>query len=94
MNIWIYLTTCLHIYLSIYIYIYHQPEEGQRTVFFKCLDLYHTSPDSGERQCKSRAWKRRISPALRAAGHGCPRHRCQQFCRGPDHSTHNASLSF
>jgi len=24
-------------------------------VFFNCLDLYHTSPDSGERQYKSRA---------------------------------------
>jgi len=24
-------------------------------VLFNCLDVYHKSPDSGERQCKSRA---------------------------------------
>jgi len=40
---------------------------GQRdqTVFFNCLGLYHKTPDSGERQCKSRTCKRRVGPALR-----------------------------
>ena len=30
--------------------------------FFICLDLYHKSPDSGERQYKTGAWKRRSDP--------------------------------
>ena len=33
----------------------HRLLEGQQIVFFNCLGLYHKSPDSGERQDKSRA---------------------------------------
>jgi hypothetical protein len=47
-----------------------------QTHFLNCLDLYHNSPDSGERQCKSRAWKknrkRRFDPNLIAAELGVP----------------------
>ena len=32
----------------------HQLSEGGQTVFFKSLDLYHKSLDSGELQYKSR----------------------------------------
>jgi len=31
------------------------PHLLNQIVFFNCLDLYRKSPDSGERQCKSRA---------------------------------------
>ena len=41
--------------------------QGQ-IVFSNCLELYHTSPDSGERQYKSGVWKRRYGPAPRAGG--------------------------
>ena len=27
----------------------HLPSEGEQTIFFECLDLYHKSPDSSER---------------------------------------------
>ena len=37
-------------------------------VLFNCLNLYHKSPDSGERQCKSTTWKGRFDPTLRAVG--------------------------
>ena len=42
--------------------------EGEQIVFFNCFTLYHKSPDSGERQYKSRTWKRRFGSALRAVG--------------------------
>ena len=42
--------------------VHHQPSEGGRTAFFNCPDLYLKSPDSGERQYKSRTWKRRFGP--------------------------------
>ena len=29
------------------------PTGPDQFVFYDCLDLYHISPDSGERQCKS-----------------------------------------
>ena len=35
--------------------IYPQPSEWDQIVFFKLLDLNHTSPDSSERQYKSGA---------------------------------------
>jgi len=31
----------------------HQPSGGEQIIFFDCLDLFHESPDSGERQLKS-----------------------------------------
>ena len=34
--------------------------------FFNCLDLYHTPPDSDERQYKSRTCHRQFDPAPRA----------------------------
>ena len=34
---------------------YTQPSEGEKIVVFNCLDLYHKSPDSSERQYKLRA---------------------------------------
>jgi len=37
----------------------HQPAEVGQIVFVNCRDLYHTSPDSGERQYELRIWKRR-----------------------------------
>ena len=37
----------------------HLPRQARKQiVFFYCLCLYHKSPDSGERHCKSRACKR------------------------------------
>ena len=36
----------------------YQPSEREQIIFFDCLDFYHTAPDSGERQYKSRAKKR------------------------------------
>jgi hypothetical protein len=33
---------------------YHQPSEQQQIVFPRCLDLYHTLPDSGKRQYESK----------------------------------------
>ena len=35
-----------------------------------CLDLYHKSPDFGERQYKNRAWKRRFDAHPDHAAHG------------------------
>jgi len=32
-----------------------EEESAEQIVFLRCLDLYHTSPDSSELQCKSRA---------------------------------------
>ena len=32
-----------------------------------CLDLYHTPPDSGERQYKSRSRESRFDPAMSAS---------------------------
>ena len=32
----------------------HQPSEKKHIDFFNCLDVCHKSPDSSERQCKSR----------------------------------------
>jgi hypothetical protein len=34
--------------------VYHQPCEGEKTVFFSCIVFYHQSPDSGERRYKAR----------------------------------------
>jgi len=42
--------------------------EYDQIVFFHCLYLYHKSPDSGERPCKSRTWERRFDATLRAGG--------------------------
>ena len=39
---------------------------GEQMVFYHCLDLYHKSPDSGERQYKSRTSKGRSDHAMRA----------------------------
>jgi hypothetical protein len=36
------------------------PSQGSQIVFFNRLDLYHTPPDSGERQRRSRTRKRRF----------------------------------
>ena len=52
----------------------HQPSEWDQIVFFNCLDVYHKSPDSGERQYKSRTWERRCDPTLRAEGSSLPKH--------------------
>ena len=41
---------------------------GGANRLFHCLDFYHTSPISGERQYKSRAGKRRFDHALRICG--------------------------
>ena len=38
--------------------------EGEHITFFTCLDLYLKSPDSSERQYKSRTWTRRFDPAV------------------------------
>jgi len=40
----------------------------EQIVYFSCLDLYDKSPDSGERQFKSRSWKQRFDIALRFCG--------------------------
>ena len=42
-----------------------RPPAGEQNRLFNCRDLYHTSVDSGERQCRSRTWERRFDPALR-----------------------------
>jgi len=34
---------------------FHLPSEEDKIVYFNFLDLQRKSPDSGERQCKSRA---------------------------------------
>ena len=34
--------------------------KGEEIVMFNCLDLYHKSPSSDERQCKSRTVNRRF----------------------------------
>ena len=41
---------------------------GGANHLFNCLDVYHTPPDSGELQYKSRICKRRFDPSLRSAG--------------------------
>ena len=46
----------------------HQPSEGERIVFFSCLNSHHTSPDSGERQHKSKTFKNGFDSALRTGG--------------------------
>ena len=46
----------------------HPPARGEQTVFFDYLDLYLKSPDSDERQYKSRTQKWRFDPALSAGG--------------------------
>ena len=46
----------------------HQPSEWDQLAFINCLELYHTLPDSGERQYKSGTFKRRFCPTLRAQG--------------------------
>ena len=56
-----------------------QPSEGVQILFFNCLHVCHQSPDSGERHYKSRTWKRRFDPVLRAIG--------------PDHQTLNPNPS-
>ena len=43
-----------------------QVSEGDHIAVLILLDLYHTSPDAGERQYKSRTWRKRFDPALRA----------------------------
>ena len=42
----------------------HLPAKGGHIVFFSRLDSCHTSPDSSERQCKSRTCKRRFDPCI------------------------------
>ena len=60
--------------------ISHPPSEGGQIVILPCLDLYHTPPDSGKHQCKSRARKRRFDATLktgggfRVSGFGCVVH--------------------
>ena len=46
----------------------NQPSWWDQIDFFYCLDSYHKSPDSDERQCKSQTSKRRFDLTLRAAG--------------------------
>jgi len=46
----------------------HQPSEWDQIVFFNRLDLYHTSPDSGAHQYRSRTRNRRFDATLRAGG--------------------------
>jgi len=48
--------------------LYHQPSEGDPIVFPNCRDVYHKSPNSGERQHKSRTWERQFDPSLGAGG--------------------------
>ena len=45
-----------------------QKPERKQMVFFNCLDFYLKSPDSGERQYKSRTWMMRFDPTPRAGG--------------------------
>ena len=75
-----------------------QPSEGGQIVLFKCLDVYHKSPDSGERQCKSRICRRRCDPPCGQARRrgrsgpspmiGVPRspHLFTTHCRNPQES--------
>jgi hypothetical protein len=44
------------------------PPERDKTVFFSCRNLYHTSLDSGERLCRSRTPQKRFDPTLKAGG--------------------------
>jgi len=39
------------------------PSEGEQIVFFRCLELYHKPPDSGQRQFKSRIEKKSFDAA-------------------------------
>ena len=41
---------------------------ADQIIFFKCLDLYHTSPNSGEHQYKSSKLYRQFDAALLRAG--------------------------
>ena len=43
---------------------FHQPSEWKQVVFFNRVDLYHKSPDSGERQYKSRTCETQIRALL------------------------------
>ena len=45
-----------------------EPLEGEQIVSFNRFDVPRKSPESGERQHKSRAWNRRFGPAPRAGG--------------------------
>ena len=47
--------------------------EGEQIVFLNCLELCRKSPDSGKRQYRSRTWKRRFDPGLRAGNLGVSR---------------------
>ena len=48
----------------------NQPSAWDQIVYFNCLDLYHTSPDSGECHYKSKTSKSRFDPALLAGDRG------------------------
>jgi len=41
---------------------HHQPSERNQTTFVNSLDVYHTSPDFGERHYKSSSPKRPFGP--------------------------------
>ena len=78
--------------------VIYQPSEGGQIVLFKCLDLYHKLPDFGERQCKSRIYRRRCDPPCGQARRrgrsgpspmiGVPRspHLFTTHCRNPQES--------
>ena len=46
--------------------------EWDQIVLFTCLALYHTKPDFGERQYRSRTRKKRFDPSARAEAHASP----------------------
>ena len=62
-----YLYMCIFIYSFIFIYtlVSH--------CLFDRLDIYHTSPDSSERQYRFRTLGRQVDPTLRGGAPGKPR---------------------
>ena len=43
---------------------------GDQIFLFNCLDVYHKSPDSGERRYKLKTEMRRVGPSLKDLGAG------------------------
>ena len=43
----------------------YEPSKKERIIVLHCLHVYHQSPNSGDRQSKSRFWKRRFDPGKR-----------------------------
>ena len=50
------------------VHVERAPLGSDQLATFNCFNVYHKSPDSGERQYESRSRKRRSGPALKAGG--------------------------